>query len=56
MITITILLIALLVLAGVICILPVIALPLLDIVVVGAAVLYLVKIVKKFFKKKKDEA
>ena len=52
MITITVILLALIVLGCVACFLPVIALPLLDIVVGAAIIYYLIKLIKKLFKKK----
>ena len=56
MITITVLLAVLITFGAVLCILPVLALPLLDIVVGALIVIYLVKIIKKLCRKKKDKA
>lgn len=53
MITITILLAVLITFGAVLCILPVLALPLLDIVVGALIVIYLVKLIKKLCNKKK---
>ena len=56
MITITILLAVLITFGAVLCVLPVLALPLLDIVVGALIVIYLVKLIKKLWKKKKGKA
>ncbi len=52
MITITVILLAIMALAVGACFLPLVALPLLDIVVCGLLIWYFVKLIKKLFKKK----